>query len=340
MDNLHKITRHCSLLVLTLLVCLPSFAQSFRSTISGFVFDPERRPVSQVYVELNSEYRTLGRVRTDGSGRYYFSGLGPGRYKIRILTTGTNFSEQSEEVEIAGIGVRGQPLTDNILRDIYLRLRRNANNARFQNAVLFAQEIPKEAQEHFDSAIKDLASERTDAGIEGLQRAIGVFPEFFAALERLGVLYLRQGRFAEAATAFMRATTVNPRSFDSSYGLSYSEYQSRNFNEAVRAGEVALSLKRDSVEANLILGMSYRAVKNFRRAEEVLKDAAKLGDGKNADVHWHLALLYGKDLNRFAEAAKQLETYLKIAKDAPNADEIRKLIKFFKAKSHEAASPN
>ena len=47
-------------------------------------------------------------------------------------------------------------------------------------------------------------------------------------------------------------------------------------------------------------------------------------------LHWQLALLYGRDTNRFADAAKELESYLKIFPEAPNKDTIKKLIKQFK----------
>jgi len=46
------------------------------SSISGFVFDPERRPVPNIPVELKAEFSTIGRVRTDGTGRFVFRGLG------------------------------------------------------------------------------------------------------------------------------------------------------------------------------------------------------------------------------------------------------------------------
>src|SRR5688572_30840705 len=76
-----------------------SVAQN-RNTVTGFVFTPERRPVSNVPVELTNEvYQVLQRTRTDGSGRYFFVGLSSGRFFVKVMPLGTNFEEQSQEVE-------------------------------------------------------------------------------------------------------------------------------------------------------------------------------------------------------------------------------------------------
>ena len=92
-----------------------------RSSISGYIFGPDRRPLSQVWVELRADVGAgSSRVRTDGSGRYYFPGLPNGRYQLRVLPFGTNLEEKTEDVELAGVGVRGQPIPQNEQRDIYL----------------------------------------------------------------------------------------------------------------------------------------------------------------------------------------------------------------------------
>jgi tetratricopeptide (TPR) repeat protein len=310
-----------------------SFGQQNRSTISGFVFDDARRPISQVIVELKGEFSTLGRVKTDGSGRFYFGGLAQGRYTVRVMPLGTGLSEQSEEIEIAGMGVRGQLLAENVQKDVYLKPRRTAATVPFQNAVVFAQEVPREAEDYYKKAIEDLDSQRTLAGIENLEKAVASFPQYFMALQRLGLVRLTQNRFNEAADIFTRAAAVNDRCFDCWYGLSFAKYSVRNLPESVTASEKAVALKQDSVEANLLLGMSYRLTRDFVKAEKSMRRAAKMSGGDNSDVHWNLALLYGKDMERFSDAANELELYLKAAPDVPNKNEINKLIKQFKNKS-------
>ena len=220
-----------------------------------------------------------------------------------------------------------------VQRDIYLQTRRDAEATPFVNAVVYAQEVPKEAEALYKNAIQDLQSERVQSGIEGLEKAVATFPEYFMALQRLGIVRLQQQRYDDAEAVFRKALTVNDRCFDCWYGIAYATYTVRKFPQSITASESAIKLKGDSVEANLLLGMAHRLNKDFPKAEAAMKTAAKNADGHNADVHWNLALLYGKDMNKFAEAAKELESFLKLSPDAPNKEEIKKLIKQFKDKS-------
>ena len=308
-------------------------SQANRSSISGFVFDESKRPVGQVYVELRNEFSTVGRMRTDGSGRFYFRGLQQGRYTLRVLPMGTAYAEASEDVEISGIGVRGQQLADNVQRDIYLRPRKQNGLPASSSSVVFVQDVPKGAEALYKQAISALETKQSDAAILNLERAIQEFPEYFAALQLLGSVRVSLRLFEAAATDLTRAVRINERCFDCWFGLSYSQYSGRKFSDSITSGERAVSLKPESVEANLLLGMAYRSAKSFDKAEFNLRKAAQLSDGSSSDAHWHLALLYGRDLNRFAEAAKQLEAYLKAAPDVPNKKEIERLIIHFKEKA-------
>lgn len=337
MRNIWSLSKATPALLCLLLLGGSALAQQNRSSISGFVFGPDRRPVSQVLVELRSEFTTAGRVRTDGSGRFYFPGLPHGRYTIRVLPLGTGLQEQSEDVEIAGTGMRGQPVTDFVQKDIYLRARRGADAIPFQNAVVYVQEVPKEAEAHYKRAIEDLDSQRVQSGIDSLEKAVAVFPTYFMALQRLGIIRIIQEDFDGAAKVFQRALDVNDRCFDCLYGISYANYTVRKFPEAKTFAERAVSEKPASMEAHLLLGMCLRMTKEFDKAEQSLKAAAKIADGASADVHWNLALLYGKDMNRFADAAKELEVFLKMSPEAPNKEEIKKLIKQFKDKAKASA---
>src|ERR1041384_1657727 len=69
------------------------------STITGFVFDPQQRPVARVYVELiNDVDGVLQRMRTDESGRFVFRGVSHGRFQVRVLAQGTIYEDETQEV--------------------------------------------------------------------------------------------------------------------------------------------------------------------------------------------------------------------------------------------------
>lgn len=321
-------------LVLVLIVSAAAHAQSNRSSISGFVFSPDRKPVGQVYVELLNEVNSmLARTRTDGSGRYFFGGLSQGRFTIKVLPFATNYLEQTVDVEISGVGITGRALSDNVQQDVYLRIRKGADAVPFMNVVVYAQEVPEQAQAAYKSAVDDLEGQRTQAGVDGLMKAIEIFPNYFDALQRLGVTRISQQDYPGAKDAFTKALAVNSRSFDCWYGLGYSNYALKDAKAAVDSVGKAVGIKPESIEANFLLGITYRQLKDYTKAEAALKQAAKIGEGSSPDVHWNLALLYAHNLQRYKDAAEQLELYLKAAGDIPNKDDIKKLIKQFRQKA-------
>jgi tetratricopeptide (TPR) repeat protein len=79
-----------------------------------------------------------------------------------------------------------------------------------------------------------------------------------------------------------------------------------------------------------VLGLSLRQAKRYEEAEKALRQADKITKGLSPDIHWNLALLYAKNLNRFNDAANELELYLKTSPDKSQTDNIKKLIKKYR----------
>lgn len=306
-------------------------AQQNRSSVSGFVFGPQRMPVAQIPIELLNELGSvIQRARTDASGKYSFRGLSHGRFSLRVLPLGTDFEEQTLEIEIAGIGALGRTIPDNVQKDVYLRPRKK-NNAEI-NAVLFAQDVPAPAQAIYERAVSALDNGKIEEGVKELEKALGIFPDYYSALERLGLAHVSQKNYEKGRDAFSRAVSVNQRSFNAWYGLSYTNYALRRPEAAAEAAGKAVLLNPESAEALLYLGISQRELKRYEEAEKALIKAEKLAAGRLSAIHWNLALLYAHNLNRYRNAADQLESYLKAEPDAPNKEIIKKLIKQFREK--------
>jgi tetratricopeptide (TPR) repeat protein len=294
------------------------------NTITGFVFDPQRRPVVQVYVELLNDVNGIRqRVRTDVSGRFVFRGLSQGRFQLRVLAVGTIYEDQTQEVETSG-----RPSRDTIQTDFYLRLRKSGPVS--APGTIFVQEIPEEAKTIYQRAVADLDRDRLEDGIAGLQSALKIFPDYYLALERLGLIYITQQKYEKAVGIFGKAVEVNPRSFNGWYGLSVSHFALKQSDAAVEAAQKAVTLNSNSADALLALGVSLRQAKRYEEAEKPLKQADKITKGLSPDVHWNLALLYAKNLNRFSDAANELELYLKTTPDTSQTENIKKLIKKYR----------
>ncbi len=145
-----------------------------RNEITGTVFSETGRPVSDVYVELITDLgSSLTRIRTTSSGRFTFSGLTNGNFKIRVLPYGTNYMEQTQEVTLISISP-SQTALDRQHVQIYLRLNERAKSGPFAlvPAVIFAQEVPA-------CSGKALSRGRQSAGGEKREGWLGQFEEIF-----------------------------------------------------------------------------------------------------------------------------------------------------------------
>lgn len=309
------------------------------NTISGTVFDERRNPITDIFVELQDDLsRSVSRVRTDSSGRYTFSGMRDGRYIIRVIPSQFGFEEQFVEVEVVNFNTRPNASgiilssSDNVQKDIYMRPRRNLSASNeYVNGVIFAQEIPKNAQLVYDKAVL-LNGENSDADrVKLLEQAVGLFPNYFIALNRLGYEYFKKENFAKASEILAKAVDINPKSEPTIYLLVYSLYLGKNYDAVIAVLEQAIKIHDFSSRLRTLYGGSLRLKKKYKEAEEQLKKAEGL-DKKYPEVHWQLALLYGNNMNKFGEAANQLETFLKLQPNSKDMEKIKSLIQKFRQK--------
>jgi tetratricopeptide (TPR) repeat protein len=336
---------YLSILVFVLTVWAPfvssrNFSAHAQNRISGFVFGLNRQPLADLDVELQDDYyRTVARTRTNSSGRYTFSGMKEGRFTIRVITSGTDYDERQNVVEI--INFTGEDRQGNLRTtghaseqsDFYLKLRKGVTAA---NVVVFAQEIPPDAKTKYEKAVVELDSGRVPEALSALRASLEIFPAYYDALERLGVEYIKLGRpetFRAATIIFTKAVEVNPRGYKSWYGRAYAQYSLGKFAEAVVDAKTAIELRRNAAEAVFLYGVLMKKTGKYDEAEKQLLKAKDLADGSIPSIHWELATLYGNHLNRYADAAKELKLFIKAQPDSKDAENIRKLIVDFEAKA-------
>ena len=298
-------------------------SNSLINRIEGIVWDPNRRPVSDIYVELQNEnYSTVSRVRTDSTGRFSFFGYPSGHYNIKVLTSGTNYLEHTEGVDLVGV-VRGGSESVNL--DIYLEFDKGKINSGFAGItdVVFVQEVPDEARKLYKKGVKDINDD--DKGFDEIKEALKIFPAYYDALNTLGREYVARKEYQKSLEYLIRSIDINQRSFSSFYALAYACYQLNHRPEALEAARGATIIQPNSVNAQLLYGTLLRLDGSYEKAEKVLLEAKKLSKDTLPEVHWQLALLYNR-VGRNKEAADELELYLKAQPDARDRKDIQDLI--------------
>jgi tetratricopeptide (TPR) repeat protein len=310
-----------------------------KNAISGTVFG-NSRPMADVYVELVDDvYSTVGRMRTDGSGRFSFTGLGEGRYKVKALPYGTEYLEQTQEVVLASVSATAGSGSDRQYIDIYLRVDQRLVSGPFAvtPGVVFVQEVPETARKLYRAGLSFLGQKKDMEGLDSIKRAIEEFPTYFDALDRLGREYALRGAsdrnyYVAALVLLTKANEVNSRSFPTVFGLGWTQYQLGMIQPAVDNLTRATTLYGKSADPYLWLGKALRRASTLDQAEVALKRANDLAKGKTPEVHWQLAGLY-RDQKRYKEAADELELFLKAEPKAADAPKIREMIKQLREKT-------
>ena len=308
-----KILFGITFVAFSLLLAPDAFAAS---TISGNVYDKQRNALVDVEVELlNDLYQSIGRSRTDGSGRYQFTGLSNGRYSVKVYAFRYDLEDQTIQLEINTQNVRGGEGSGYFQQDFYL-LPRKGGLGDTELAVVFAQEVPPAAKHAYEQALRDLAGKRSTEGIMGLNEAVRVFPQYYLALHRMGKELFILRKYKEAVPFLVGAIDVNRKSATSLYYLGYSlhnlgpEYD----KSALTALNQAAIMAPASMQVLYVLGKVERSSGKYQDAEKHLLQAKKISRVAIPDIHIELAQLYGNDLKKFKEAADELELYLKASK--------------------------
>jgi tetratricopeptide (TPR) repeat protein len=308
------------------------------NTVSGHVFGLERRPIADATVELLDEFsRTVARSRTNSSGRYFFGSLPPGNYVVRVTPMESEYDEAEQPVpEIVNFtretasGQRRLAGFANEQVDLYLKLRKGIS---LVNEAIFVQQVPPQAKELYERAISDIEGKKVAEGLSQLKAAIEAFPTYYAALERLGNEYVKQGHYEASQILLSAAVQVNPRGHRAWYGLAYSLKMLNRPDLATDAARRSVELYDRSAEYLLLFGELLRDDNKFEEAEKRFLRALEVSRGSLPIVHWYLALLYGNNFKRYADAAKQLRLFLKAQPDTKDAAKIKLLIDRFEEKA-------
>ena len=296
-------------------------------TIKGTVYVKGERPPHIEVVLENSTRMPLSRTVADQDGRYAFSGLGFGTYRVVVQPLGA-YRGAAQEVEIFG-----SP-DSVIIKTADLSLEpKGGGAAAAGTASAFTQAVPKPAEDEYKLGVKAFESGSAEAGVTHLRRAVELFPDYYLALSRLGTEHARAGQYEKAVPLLRRACKVNPTSAGAQVMLGISLVELGQYKEALPALTQGKSLAPKSVNAHLYLGIAQFESGDLTSAEASLRRAYDLGGPARAAVaNLHLASVLDRQ-GKPALAADALEAYLRDVPNAKNAATIRQVIERLRRKA-------
>ncbi len=202
-------------------------------------------------------------------------------------------------------------------------------------------EIPDEARDAYGEAIGFLENGNRAEGIALLERALVLAPDYYEALNRLGVEYFAERRYRDAEAVLERAVDLNRNDPIPLMNLGVLHFQegreledresegtrtgadgdsSTSFQRAVEAFEATLRLDPTSATAAYYLGVSLHETGNPERAEALLLEA--LGRDPNlSDARLTLINIYVEQ-DRTQAAIVQIEAYLDENPEAANRESL------------------
>lgn len=295
------------------------------NSIIGTVFGPSGRPLERrVRIRLSTMTRGDRVFNTNEHGNFAFRGLVTGSYTVTIEKE-AEYKPFTTSVDIRQF--RGGPpqiFTLNIRLEFKERVE-------IKPAVVDAEmlKVPKKALAHFELAAEHSKKGDRSAAIEELKLAIAEYPTFIQAFNDLGVQYLKSNRLEEADAAFQSALKIDANSFSALINRGIANVMMKRYGEAVPILRQALKQDEKSAVGHYFLGQALANLGLFVDAEKELLASLELGKVEMKEAHRILAIIYSSRGNK-AQAAAELEAYLKVATDAPDAENLREMIRKLK----------
>ena len=294
------------------------------NSITGIILGPSGQPVNR-RISIRLSTMTVGdRVTlTDERGNFAFRGLPSGNYTI-VIDKEKEYEPFTQSADI--IQFRGSPgQSYNLV--IRLTLKGNTDvkpgviNSEFAN-------VPLKALDFYNKAIELAKKGNYRAAIGQLQLSVSEYPEFMLALNELGVQYLRLNELEKADEAFQSALKIKPDAFAPLMNRGIVLVQMKRFEEAESVLRNAVKMKESPV-GHYFLGLALANLGRFDEAEKELVSSVKLGNEEMKEAHRYLAIIYNAQGDK-KRALVELETYLRLVPSAPDAEQLRNVIKQLK----------
>ena len=189
--------------------------------------------------------------------------------------------------------IRADPETSYALANCYLRLKEKEKAAAiFQQMTTVAGER-SDLHVLFGIAYRD--AHMHDEAIQEFRRALALDPKAPSVHYLLGLSYLLRNEWApspEARSELHEQLQLDPENFGADYLLGYMAFSSYQLAEADRYLATAVALNPQSPEALLYLGLNAYRIKQYRRAEELLRRAIALAEREGVSGHQDIRKAY------------------------------------------------
>jgi tetratricopeptide (TPR) repeat protein len=304
---------------LILLTSVLSFAQATGGAPPSIqIFLPDGSlPPREIRFQLVSEDGRVDTFYTDSKGRFLITrneGLRPNvRYTITVQGDGLTYDTtviSFKEYNVYYIPVFLKPLRGDV-----------AKPAGTIDLAEIDTQAPADAREAYENALKAISANQPDEAVRELSRAVEIYPNYFRALNDLGVVLMKLKRLDEAASAFERAISLGPRIFYPRLNLAIVRTKQARYKEAIAILDKVHKENPALVEVRTPLADALMAAGNLDEAERHLRAALsdkRLDRASSGNTYYLLGLL----LNRKQKSEEAVDALQKSAKILPGGSRV------------------
>ena len=195
-----------------------------------------------------------------------------------------------------------------------------------------ARNFSPKAMREFEKGNQNQKDRNFESAMSHYQKALRIEPDFYPALNNLGVLYERQKEHAHAETALLQSLQINADDAEAYINLGHVLYEEGKYQPAIERLQEGLKRSPQSPMGHFFLGSAYLKLGDLDTAEADLKRACAVDPTGMPSAHLQLANLYLKR-HEMAAASTELQAYLRANPSDPQAPAIRKLLASITANS-------
>ena len=313
-----------------------------KHSISGRIYFPSGRSAdARLKVRLESPNTGGLSVLADANGHFSFRGLSPGRYDIIVegddYETARDYVYIDSEPRTRRTSAPSVPRSYSVMFHLKLKQKPGAGAKPGVINASLAKVAPR-ARELYLKAIEFARAGDSPKAVELLKAAISHDPDFAIALNELGVQYLKLGQPNKAAEALRSAVRLAPESLTARLNYGIALLNNKAFNEAELQLRQVLQQNEAAPTAHMYLGIVLINSGKYEEAEKALLRAITLAGNQLSQAHYILGGIYWRK-KEYKRAAEELETYLKLVPNTPDAERIRATIKDLRSKIAANGSP-
>jgi Flp pilus assembly protein TadD len=271
----------------------------------------DRRGIPSERLLVTLEPSAGGRIEAfaDSTGRFEFKDLPAGTYVVRVRAPeGLGYEDGAERVTL----YESQTST-NYSVTVTLRLSPFVTRAGVPGTVAVDPDagVPKPAREAYERGVKAADAGKGDEAVERFREALGLAPDYRAALNDLGVQLLKLDRAKEAVAPLRRAAELGPHTFAPHLNLALALLATDDVEGAGREAARALEIEPDASRALCVSGQVALRRGDLKSAIDALSRAVQVADEMQAAAAFSLGEAYqaAGDPASAAEAYRMV-TYL------------------------------